>query len=274
MEISVDVAIIGAGTAGISAFKEASKKTNKIVMIDHGPLGTTCARVGCMPSKAFIQVANYFYNRHFFSERGITGATQLKIHIPEVLNYVRKMRDHFTYGITQYLESLNDKFMIGSAEVCEPNVIKINNHKIIAKKIIIATGTESIVPASWGSPSNEILTSENFFDQLDFTTKIVRIGAGVIGLELGQALSRCGINISIFHAQNTIAKLSDPQVNNYAINVIQEEFPLYLNYKAQLEKKNNAFIIKGETESIETKQILAALGRKPNLVNINFEKLE
>ena len=95
-EVSVDVAIIGAGTAGISAFKEANKVSNNILLIDHGPLGTTCARIGCMPSKSFIQAANYFHERNYFAERGISGADSIQINIPDMMKYVRKMRDYFT----------------------------------------------------------------------------------------------------------------------------------------------------------------------------------
>lgn len=273
MEMSVNVAIIGAGTAGISAFKEASKITKNIVLIDQGPLETTCARIGCMPSKTFIQAANYFYDRQHFSERGISGSNQLKINIPKMMHYVRKIRDNFTSGIINYLELLKDKLIIGKAEICEPNVIKVNNNKIIAKKIIIAAGTNSFFPLEWKPYANHILTSENFFEQMDFENKIVVIGGGIIGLELGQALSRIGIDISIFHSHSTIGKLTDPEVNDYAINIMQEELPLYLNQKAILEKNKNLLVIKGEKKSVEAKQILAALGRRPNLIDIDFEKL-
>lgn len=272
MEISVDVAIIGAGTAGISAFKEASKITKKIILIDHGPLGTTCARIGCMPSKAFIQAANFFHDRLYFSERGISP-NQFKINIPKMMRYVRKIRDDFTSGIVEYLKSLGDRVIIGTAEICEPNVIMLDHHKIIANKIILATGTSSMIPFEWQFYSNNILTSENFFEQLSFEKRIGVIGAGAIGLELGQALSRIGIHINLFHANETIGKLTDPEVNDVAIEIMREEFPLHLNQKVELEKNKKVYTIKGKKNHFEAKQILAALGRKPNLSNIDFKKL-
>ena len=69
----VRVAVIGAGSAGLSAFREAGKATDDIVMINGGEYGTTCARVGCMPSKVLIQVAHDYHRRHFFGELGIRG---------------------------------------------------------------------------------------------------------------------------------------------------------------------------------------------------------
>ena len=73
MNQSCDVAIIGAGTAGLSALREVRKKTDNFVIINDGPYGTTCARVGCMPSKALIESANTFHRREHFGELGIHG---------------------------------------------------------------------------------------------------------------------------------------------------------------------------------------------------------
>lgn len=272
-EISVDLAIIGAGTAGISAFKEASKVTKNVVLIDHGPLGTTCARTGCMPSKAFIQAANYFHERHFFAERGITGTDKININIRQLMQYVRKMRDNFTLGIIQNLDLLGTRFIKETAEISEPHVIKTETQRIIAKNIIIATGSHSVVPEAWLGFSKQILTSENFFEQNDFANNMVVIGAGAIGLELGQALRRIGIDISIFHSHEMIGKLTDPEVNKHAIKILQEEYPLYLNQEAQIEKNMNSILVKGKAKAVKTKQILAALGKKSNLMSINFKQL-
>lgn len=272
-EISVDLVIIGAGTAGISAFKEAAKITNNIVLIDHGPLGTTCARVGCMPSKTLIQVADYFYSRSHFSELGIRGADKLQIDIPAVMQYVRNLRDYFTSGTVKFLESLGDRFIKGSAEFSAPNTIKVGKQTITAKSIIIATGTSSIIPQEWQVFSDRILTSENIFEQKDFQKKIAVIGAGPIGIELGQALSHLGIEIEMFHSNGFIGQLSDPIVNDYAINLFKNEFPLYLNQRASVEKNKDGLLVKTDTQTVFVDQIIAALGRKPNLEGINFEKL-
>ena len=271
-EISVDLAIIGAGTAGLSAFKEASKVTKNIVIIDHGPLGTTCARVGCMPSKTLLQVADYFYERTYFEKMGITGADQLKIDIKKVMRHVRQLRDYFTAGTVKYLESLGDPFIKGHAELCEPNIIKINQQKIIAKSIIIATGANSIIPEEWQLfPS--LLTSENIFEQDFFHEKMAVIGAGPIGLELGQALSRLNIEVSAFHSHEFIGKLTDPIINAAAIKILRDEFSLYVgNNRVSVEKNNGEFLIKNDKQTIATQQILATIGKKSNITDLNIER--
>jgi dihydrolipoamide dehydrogenase len=272
-EISVDLAIIGAGTAGISAFKEASKITDKIVLIDHGPLGTTCARVGCMPSKALIQVADYFYNRTHFSEIGITGTDNLSINIPEIMAHVRTLRDDFTSGTIKFLESLGERFIIGKAELSDINQIKVNQKKIIAKSIIIATGACPIVPENWKVFSECVLTTENIFEQESFKKKIAVVGGGPIGIELGQALSRLGVEIEIFHSHDFIAALSDPIVNKYLLQYFKKEFPIHLNYQAIVEKEKQSLIVQSGDYSFSAEQAIAAVGQKPNLSTLNLDKL-
>ena len=92
---TIDVAIIGAGSAGIAARSEVARVTDDYLVIDHGTLGTTCARVGCMPSKAFIQVANDFHRRHVLEEMGVVGADGLSVDRGKVMAHVRRLRDAF-----------------------------------------------------------------------------------------------------------------------------------------------------------------------------------
>ncbi len=272
-EQSVDLVIIGAGTAGISAFKEASKVTKKIILIDHGPLGTTCARVGCMPSKTLLQVADYFHDRTHFSDLGIEGANQLQINIPHVMEHVRNLRDYFTSGTIKYLESLGENFIQGNAEFIDQQTIQVNNKKITSKAIIIATGSSSIIPAEWSSFKDEVLITENFFEQTNFSQKIAVIGGGAVGIELGQALSRLGIEIELFHSHEFISALTDPIVNACAVKIFTQEFPLHLNTIATVEKNKTDFTVKSADHAFSAEQIVAALGRHVNTESLNLKKL-
>jgi len=145
--------------------------------------------------------------------------------------------------------------------------------RIIAKKIIIATGDSSIVPEAWEQLSPSILTSENIFEQEYLQDKIAVIGAGSIGLELGQALSRLNIEIAAFHSHEFIAKLSDPVVNETAIKIFEEEFPIYTGNRASIEKKYDVLQVSNDNHTFSARQVLATLGRKPNLRNLNLEKI-
>ena len=107
MSREVDVAIIGAGSAGLFALSQVRRKTDNFVLIDGGELGTTCARVGCMPSKVIIQVADDYQRRSIFDREGIDGAETLVLDRPAVMEHVQDLRDVFvdkTLGVTDALD--------------------------------------------------------------------------------------------------------------------------------------------------------------------------
>lgn len=273
MDTTVDIAIIGAGTAGLSAFKEASKFNKNIMLIDGGTLGTTCARVGCMPSKALIHIANQYHERKYFEKNGIKGANHLSVSIPEVLNKVREMRDCFTQGVIDFTFSLGEKFINENARFIDKNTLRAGRHTIRAKQIIIATGSTSVTSDSWGLNSNQLLTSETVFEQETLASTIGVIGGGVIGIELGQALARLGVNISLFHSHDFIGTLTDPEVNKVAIDALKNEFDLHLNQRAEIINQKSDVLIEAN-QSRTVKQIIAAIGRRPNLSNLGLDELD
>ena len=113
MNKPLDVVIIGAGTAGLAALREVKKRTTNFAIINDGPWGTICARVGCMPSKALIEAANAFHRRNTFKEFGIQGADGLAADIPAVLERVRKLRDGFVASTLRTTEALGKQAISG-----------------------------------------------------------------------------------------------------------------------------------------------------------------
>lgn len=273
MDRHVDIAIIGAGTAGLSAFKEAAKYNENILIIDPGPLGSTCARVGCMPSKALIQIANHFYNRQHFSTQGIHGSEKLTVNIPDVLAHVRKVRDDFTQGVIDYTRSLGKRFIHQEARFIAPNTLQAGNEKITAKAIIIATGSYSTIPPEWQTFKEKILTSETIFEQDTLGKYIAVLGGGSIGLEFGQALARLGVNISLHHSKDFIGGLTDPKVNAAAVAALCKEFPIYLHEKASLICNDNQLFVQGNKKRA-VDQIIAAVGRAPNIDLFGLKELD
>ncbi|HEY8857767.1 MAG TPA: FAD-dependent oxidoreductase, partial [Rugosibacter sp.] len=146
---TVDVAIIGAGSAGLAALSEVKKHTQNVVIINDGPWGTTCARVGCMPSKLLIEAAKAFHHRATFEEFGIRGADQLTVDRSAVLRRVRRLRDVFVASTLNTTEEMGDRAITGRARLLGPNRLQVNGIEIIARHIIIATGSRPVVPAPW-----------------------------------------------------------------------------------------------------------------------------
>lgn len=274
MEKKVDVAIIGAGTAGLSAFREVTKVTKSAVIVNDGPLGTTCARVGCMPSKLLIQAADDFHRRLVLDELGLRGGDKLVADIPAVLKRVRRLRDEFVAGVLKSVKAMGDALIAGRAEFLEPGVLRVSGGKTVrAKRVIIATGSRPLVPDEWKKLGDRIITSDDIFEREDLPKKIAVVGLGIIGMELGQALARLGLVVAAAGRDKFVAGLSDPDVNESLLVAIGSEMPLWTGAEAKVEPTAKGVRLSVGKRSAEADALLAALGRVPNVDGMGLERL-
>jgi dihydrolipoamide dehydrogenase len=273
MSRTVDVAIIGAGTAGLTAFRQVRQITPNVVLINDGPYGTTCARVGCMPSKVLIEVAKKFARRQHFEQFGIQGSNHLTINRQQVMQHIRSLRDWFVARVMDSVDKIGEKNISGRARFIEPQVLEVNGETIYAPKVVIATGSRPIVPLDWYSFGDQVITTEQFFELADLPDSIAIIGLGAIGSEIGQSLARLGVKVIGIEQQTQVCGLTDLAVNQIAINEFSQEFELWLGTSAQLSKADSGQIkvttIDGR--SITVDKVLAALGRRPNIDNLGLE---
>ncbi len=271
----VEVAIIGSGTAGLTAMGNVRRQKKKFVLINGGELGTTCARVGCMPSKALIQVAEDFHRRHLFERHGIGGMESLSIDVTEGMEHVRDLRDTFVDRvISNSTDTLDeDQLIEGYAKFLEPTVLEVNGEQIHAERVIIATGSRPVLPKAWDAFRDKILTTDEFFEQENFPASMAVIGLGVIGLEIGQSLKRMGIDVTGIDQLNTIGGLQDPAASKVAIQVMSKEFPLWLGQPASITQEGDQLRVTSGENSVLVDKVLASLGRRPNVENLGLEHL-
>lgn len=274
-EKKVEVAIIGSGSAGLYTLSKVRPSGKSWVLINGGHTGTTCARVGCMPSKAVIQVAEDFYRRKVFNRYGVEGQDDLRIDISEAMEYVQDLRDTFVDRVlSNSTDNMNDEMFIeGYAKFIEPNLLEIDNgQRIRAEKIVIATGSRPVVPESWKQFGDRILTTDEFFELETLPSKMAVIGLGVIGLEIGQSLHRLGVDVTGIDQMSTIGGISDPDVAACAIDVLGSEMPLWLGHPADItEAEDGLLTVTAGDNSVTVEKILVAIGRKPNLDNLDIE---
>jgi dihydrolipoamide dehydrogenase len=274
MQNHVDVAMVGAGSAGLSALRQVKKITDNYLLIDPGPLGTTCARVGCMPSKALIHMANEYHSRRTFAEMGISGAEHLRCDIPAVLRHVRTLRDRFTTGMIEATHELaGERFVEGRAVLVGPQRIQIGDRFVEADRIILAPGARPLIPRDWEEFSEHILTSSTIFEQDVLPERIAVIGLGPVGLELGQALSRLGIQVTGFNRSSEIGGLSDPEVRAVAGKIFAGEFTLHAGAAAKIKSTANGVEVHAGTATATVDKILVAIGVRPNIDELGMEAL-
>ena len=274
----VDVAVIGAGSAGLPAFRAARKYTENIVLIEGGTYGTTCARVGCMPSKLLIAAAEAAHSVETASGFGV-HASKPTINGEEVMGRVRRERDRFVSFVLKDVENIDEKHLICKhATFLDDRTLQVGDSTIDAKTIVIATGSSPIVLPMFDEIGDRLIVNDDIFEWETLPESVAVFGSGVIGLELGQAMHRLGVRIRLFGRSGSIKPLSDMAIRDYAEKVFKSEF--FLDTKANLlglERVVNKVKIRfvDHEDGIEKAEkfdyVLVATGRSPNVKGLGLE---
>lgn len=276
MTRTCDVAIIGAGHAGLNAVKEVRKQTDNWLLINGGPLGTTCARIGCMPSKVAIHLAENYQARQRFERYGIQGADALAIDQTSALEHVRDLRDTFVDLVLANTtdEMDGDHLLQGYAEFLSPNHLRVGQHEVRAGAVIIATGAKSVVPPRWQHEFGDgILTVDTLFEQERLPNSVAVIGLGPIGVEIGQALHRLGVAVTGFDRGAQLSRIADPEVNRAAVDILQREFPVCLGHEPRIQRCSTGFRVHAGDCEAEVEKLFVAVGRQPDLEPLHPERL-
>ncbi len=278
----VDVAIIGTGSAGMVAYRAAKKHTNSVIVIEASHYGTTCARVGCMPSKLLIAAAEAIHNAENTDLFGVSVG-DIKVDGKAVMRRVKKERDRFVGFVLDSVDSFKDADKLeGFASFIDDNNLIVRSKRgletrIKAARVIIATGSKTHIPNSIKGAGDLILTNENIFDLGDLPESIAVFGPGVIGLELGQALSRLGVKVKVFGRSGSIAGINDSEIIKYAESTFNQEF--YLDTKANIlnviQKNDKVEVTYIDRQGCEVQEkfsyLLAATGRRANIEQLGLE---
>ena len=275
----VDIAIIGAGTAGLNASREAVRAGASWVMIDPGPYGTTCARVGCMPSKLLIAAAE---RAQMIAAAGPFGIEVNDWHVdgPAVLKRVRAERDRFSGFVKDTIESFSDENLLrGRARFVSPSSLVVDDDiRVTARATVIATGSSPWTPPQLESVADDIMISDDIFEMEDLPESMAIFGTGVIGLELGQALSQLGVAVEFFNPFEALGRFSDPKLIAETEKVLGAQLTLHLRSEVHsVQKIDDAFHIQwtdlnGNAHERSFERVLNATGRRPNIKGLDLEK--
>ncbi len=287
----VSVAVIGAGTAGQNAFRQARKIKDDVVIINDGFWTTTCIAVGCMPSKLLIAAADRAYDTNHSSEFGVHASAQ--IDGKQVMERVRAERSHFASYIEEQVDSWPENNKIaGRARINKQGLIEVNDELIEAEQIIVATGSSTFIPEGWTDKLGKtLLTSDTVFELSDLPKSMAVVGAGAIGLELAQAFTRLGVDVTLFNQVKRVASLKDNDINNKAIDCLSRELTMHLGSKIinvgseAVDSQENeddsssaaAFIdyedSAGASQQWQGEYVLVATGRRNNIEELGVENL-
>ncbi|EAQ01545.1 dihydrolipoamide dehydrogenase [Pseudooceanicola batsensis HTCC2597] len=270
---TTDVAVIGAGTAGLAAERHARETGATTRLIDPAFAGTTCATVGCMPSKLLIAAADAAHGARQAGEFGITA--EPRVDGPAVLRRLRAMRDDFARGVRQSIDALPEGTCLKARARFEaPGILALDTgDRVEARAVVIATGATPALPGPYEDVRDRVLTNETVFELEDLPESLGVIGAGPLGLEMAQAMHRLGVRVEVFDAGDRLAGL--PSDTSDALHeVLTRSFPVHLDCKPEPSADGDGVTLKWDGGQARFARLLVAAGRPPALSGLDLEKAE
>jgi dihydrolipoamide dehydrogenase len=217
----------------MAAYKAARAQSDSVLLIESGPYGTTCARVGCMPSKLLIAAAEVAHQARHAEPFGVQ-VNDVTVHGATVMARVRQERDRFVGFVLAAGDAMAPRDRLTArVHFQDARTLLTQQGQIIrARCIVIATGSKPVLPPLLKDVGAHLLTNENIFELHTLPGRLAVFGAGPLGMELAQAMSRLGVHVKTFGVHGGIAGIRDPQIRDYANKAFNEEF--YLDASAEV----------------------------------------
>ncbi|WP_345814150.1 dihydrolipoyl dehydrogenase [Paraburkholderia sp. PREW-6R] len=271
----IDVAILGAGTAGLNALRQVKEAGKSFVLIERGDLGTMCARVGCIPSKAVLHASDLL--RACREADGSASAAQLAERANALWQRARATRNESVKGMVDETRELaGDGLIQGDAHIVGPGDIQVGERLFRARAVVIATGSAPVVPPAWQALGDGVLNTDSLFDLPVLPQSIGLIGLGAIGLEMGVALSRLGVRVTGADQSNVVGGIKDPLIAQAARQHFERDLPMWLDEPVDVKRSpSGAFEISSGEDGkrrVEVECVLVAMGRRSTLATLGLEK--
>ncbi|MHB1544745.1 MAG: dihydrolipoyl dehydrogenase family protein [Gammaproteobacteria bacterium] len=273
-----DLVVVGAGAAGLSAASIASRIGARVTLIEAHRMGGDCLYTGCIPSKALLRAAS--------CAQRARESHRFGIHLGEITIDFRGVREHIRRAIAsiepedsaERYRSLGVQVLHGEATLIDPHTIRLGQETVTTRSIVLATGARPIIPTIPGLESAHWVTSETVWELASCPERLLVLGGGAAGCELGQAFARLGSRVTLVESGSRILGREPEAVADQLAPVLRKE-------GINLKTRTRALRIEGENpharlvvsqadgslESIDFDVLLIAVGRAPQIPG--FEQL-
>ena len=268
-----DLAIIGAGSGGLSVAAAAAQFGQNVILFEKGKMGGDCLNYGCVPSKALIAAAK---QAHVFRNSGPYGisAAEPKVDFKKVHAHIRKVIAAIEPNDSAArFEKLGVKVVLSVAKFRDAKTVEAGDGIFSAKRFVIATGSRPAVPAIPGLETVPYFTNETIFENKVLPKHLIIIGGGAIGMELAQAYRRLGSQVSVIEAFAPLTK-DDPELTAIVLESLQRDGVKILAHAAikKISKAKSGVVIEtAERRKITGSHLLVATGRTANVEGLNLE---
>lgn len=279
MTDAFDLAVIGGGTAGLTAAQTAAHAHKRVLLISEGPLGGECTWNGCVPSKALIEAAAVHHAAATAGAFGIrVGA--LSVDFPAVMGHVHDVIDQIArYEDVAHLEAAGVIVRRGRASFVDSRTLQVGEERFSATSAVVCTGSRPDLPSIDGLESVSYLTNETIFDLREQPRHMLVLGAGAVGLELAQAFARLGTDVDVVDEAATFLPREDPDIAGVLRGMLETD-GMRLHLGAQpvrgerdddgvaltVRDADGERVLRGDT-------LLVATGRRANVTGLGLETI-
>ncbi|MBN1992883.1 MAG: FAD-dependent oxidoreductase [Anaerolineae bacterium] len=260
-----DVIIIGSGQGGVPLATDLAQQGQSVVLFERGPLGGSCVNFGCTPSKVFLASAHAASQIRSMPELGLQ--VQVEVDFPAVMERVRGMINSFNEGVTQGLGESGVRVVKTEATFTGERTVTGNGLTVQAPTVIINTGKSPLIPKIPGLADTPYLTSQDFWGLTELPPRMLVLGGGYVGLELGQGIAQLGSETHIIDRENRIISAEETEVSETLTEALEADgVRFYLNTEAgEVIYKDGVFTLTlSNGDGLEGEALLVAIGRKPN----------
>ena len=282
-----DVVIIGSGPGGYVCAIRCSQLGMKTAIIEkYNSLGGTCLNVGCIPSKSLLDSSHHFHDAvHNFESHGINFEGNVIVNLEKMISRKQNVVDQTVKGIDFLMNKNKIKVYHGTGSFVDSSTIKIDNSSsgvtnITFNNAVIATGSKPTNLPFAKIDKKRIITSTEALNLKEIPKKLIVIGGGVIGLELGQVYSRLGAEVSVVEYSNTITPFMDASISKELMRIFKKQkIKFYLSHKVfQISTSEDNVSVHAEDHNgnnvlFEGDYCLVSVGRKPFTENLNISSL-
>ncbi|MBV8365465.1 MAG: FAD-dependent oxidoreductase [Candidatus Eremiobacteraeota bacterium] len=262
---AVDAIVIGSGQGGVPFAVDLAQQGKSVALFERGRLGGTCINYGCTPSKAFLASAHNAGRARNAEKLAVYA--QVNVDFPAVMERVRSIRDEFMRGIARKLDQAGVRVVHAQARFTGERTVSGGGVTLSAPLVVIDTGTSAAVPNIPGLAGTPFLTNETVFDLTSVPRRVLVMGGGYIGLELGQGFARMGAQVDIVDRNPRVLAREEPEASTVLEASLHEDgVRLHLGPSVKsVRRDGDTFELELDSgQRLQGDALLVAVGRTPN----------
>lgn len=267
-----DIAVIGAGSGGLSVAAAAAQFGQRVVLFEKGEMGGDCLNTGCVPSKALLAAAKHAHAMRDAARFGIAAVTP-QVDYAQVMAHVKRAITAIAPNDSQQrFEALGVTVIRAAAHFTGPDEIEAADRRFTARRFVVATGSTPAIPPIPGLADVPFLTNETLFGNTTLPSHLLVIGAGPVGLEMAQAHARLGARVTVAEAGQPLAR-SDGELAQHLLELLAREGIRILTHQKisrAVSRLNGVELELEGGEVLSGSHVLVAAGRRANVEGLNL----